>query len=230
MSKTIEHFGERLIKRKYSFKLNRDEFALINTHPSFNLSEEIFLKNGLEIENKDNKISYKQEWCEEYRKLCLQNYDLNMKYFNLLDKDEFNEKLDNFLNKHKNFKEVKDLKECEGMEGYYIMVLDEYKQVYIGQSTNIRKRIKHHWVSTLPFDRTLFPWYAVNTSVFSIDFFRPLDTTRIYVVDRMLNYTYEDWLISRIPKKFLINRIGGNVTLAIEAIASQNIRDFSKLQ
>ena len=30
----MEHFGLKLVKRKYSFKLNREEFAPISTKPS----------------------------------------------------------------------------------------------------------------------------------------------------------------------------------------------------
>ena len=67
-----------------------------------------------------------------------------------------------------------------------MMVLDKYKQAYIGKSDNIEQRIRHHWSQNKSFDRTLFPMYAVEKSVFSIDFFRALDTTRIYVWKRGL--------------------------------------------
>lgn len=43
------------------------------------------------------------EWCEEYRKLCLDNYDRNMMYFDRLDEASFNEALDFFCSGIKDF-------------------------------------------------------------------------------------------------------------------------------
>jgi hypothetical protein len=97
------------------------------------------------------------------------------------------------------------------------MVLDEYNQVYFGKANNIRTRIPQHWTKTLPFDRTLYPLYNKN-SIMSIDSFRALDTTRIYVWKRNLQDGLEDKLIKDFPMAFRCNRIGGDVTTGIEAI------------
>lgn len=93
-----------------------------------------------------------------------------MKYFKSLNKTDFENAITNFLNKYKGFRSVENLSDFDGICGYYIMVLDKYKQVYIGKSENIKRRILSHWSSTKAFDRTLFPMYAVETSCFSIDF------------------------------------------------------------
>ncbi len=60
-----------------------------------------------------------------------------------------------------------------------MLVLDEYKQVYIGQSTDIKSRILHHRSKKKPFDRLIFG--SVENSILSIDSFGALDTTRIYI-------------------------------------------------
>ena len=84
-----------------------------------------------------------------------------MKYFAKLDSIEFNKILNDFLEKYNKFKEVENLWDYDYVSGYYLMVLDEYKQVYIGKSEDIKRRIQSHWTAIKPFDRTLFPMYAV---------------------------------------------------------------------
>lgn len=219
---TVIHFGETLQKRKYSFKLVRDEFALPNTTPSLPKFNFLIKKNAY-ADSTCKK--YSQEWCEEYRKVCLQNYDLNMKYFASLSKDDFNDELEKYLWRHKGFHEIRKLAYCDGLEGYYMMVLDEYKQVYIGQTDDIKKRIKQHWRNTRSFDCTLFPMYNIN-SVFSIDFFRALDTTRIFVWESAADDQTEAELIDDFPKKYCTNRVGGGVHDALAAAATLNKREL----
>lgn len=78
------------------------------------------------------------------------------------------------------------------------MVLDNYRQAYIGQSWDMRKRIKKHWSWTKQFDRLL--WGRVQESVMSIDSFRTLDTTRI-VASRTINYdSLEAHLVRTFPR------------------------------
>lgn len=219
----MEHFGLKLVKRKYSFKLNREEFAPISTKPS-NPFFPTLAEMGAYTDSSGRE--YRQEWCQEYRKLCLANYDLNMEYFGRLDRASFERALDNFIKRHKEFVSVDDLGQYKDVEGYYIMVLDEYKQVYIGKSDDIAKRIRQHWSSMKPFDRTLLPMYAEKTSCFSIDFFRALDTTRIYIWKRRLTDGVEADLVADFPNIYCTNRIGGDVSNAIEALATMNVREF----
>lgn len=76
-----------------------------------------------------------------------------MKYFRSLSKEEFKEELRGFVGKNINFKEISDLTSVNGTSGYYIMVLDECAQAYIGTSRDIKKRIQQHWNRQMYFDR-----------------------------------------------------------------------------
>ncbi len=220
----MEHFGVKLINRGKSFAINREEFAIPNTYPSLPYMTSLNEKGAYDID--DDGWCYTEDWCNEYRELCLKNYDLNMSYFAKLDSCEFEDALKEFLSHHKKFIEIDNLNDVEEVEGYYIMVLDKYKQVYIGKSNDIKKRIKQHWSKTKPFDRTLFPMYAWEKSVLSIDAFRALDTTRIFVWKNKVSDGMERKLVKDFPSKFSTNRIGGDVTTAIEALASMNERDL----
>lgn len=203
----IFHFGVRLRKKAEGMKLTRENYAHVNNHSSFG----------------DNKI-YTDEFCEKHLKKVMQNYDINMKYFQSLDKGNFNEKLDEYLSKHHEFSQVFDLNDYEDKSGYYIMVLDDYCQIYIGTSRNIKRRVMNHWSKTKQFDRLLFG--GINNSILSIDSFRALDTTRVfaYVTDQVFNI--EDDLISGFPEQYIINRtIGGQLEGGLlEAIAHQKTR------
>lgn len=217
----MEHFGVKLIDRGNGFRLTRKGFAQINTKPSLPYFESLAKRNAYTDEH---GTAYSESWCAEYREICLKNFDRNMEYFSKLDKTAFDAALSSFLLKYKRFVEVSNLNDFNGVEGFYIMVLDEYKQAYIGKSEDIRKRIMQHWSKTKAFDRTLFPMYAWEKSTFSIDFFRALDTTRIYVWKRKMSDGIEAELIKGFPTQFCTNRIGGDVTSALQAIGTLNTR------
>lgn len=219
----MEYFGVKLIKRKYSFNLRREEFALINAKPSLPMFDSLIKRNAY-IDETGTK--YRKEWCEEYRKLCLQNFDLNMKYFSLLDREEFNIAICEFLKKYNGFNKISNLFGYSEVSGYYLMILDEYKQVYIGKTDDIKRRIQQHWSCSRPFDRTLFPLYGATTSCFSIDFFRALDTTRIYVWKKSLSDGIEKKLIKDFPEIYITNRIGGDISNGIEALSTIHKRTF----
>jgi hypothetical protein len=85
----------------------------------------------------------------------------------------------------------------DGVQGAYVMVLDRYKQAYIGQAWDIRARIKRHWSGTKQFDRLIFP--DKETSVLSIDSFRALDTTRIFAAKTGRGLELEQRLLSTFP-------------------------------
>ena len=219
----MEHFGVKLVNRGKSFNLTRDEFALISTKPSLPYFESLAERKAYADEQGS---AYSESWCAEYRELCLKNFDLNMEYFSKLDKTAFDAALSSFLSEYKQFAEVTSLNDFSGVEGFYIMVLDEYKQVYIGKTEDIKKRIMKHWSNTKPFDRTLFPMYAWNKSTFSVDFFRALDTTRIYAWKKRMSDGIEADLIRNFPAQFCTNRIGGDITNALQAIGTINKRQF----
>lgn len=214
---SIKHFGVTIKRFKYSFHINRDEFALFDPVPSLPAFS-CFIEDRAYTDETHSK--YSQEWGKRYRELCLKNYDLTMEYYKRLNKDEFNKAVNDFLDSHRRFKEVTNLDEYKEIEGYYIMILDEYKQAYIGKASNIKKRIRSHWSNTKKFDRVLLPAYNYKTSGFSIDFFRALDTTRIYAYKHKITNGIESRLVDSFPSKFSVNRIGGDINNLIQAIDS----------
>lgn len=144
----------------------------------------------------------------------------------MLDKCEFDIAVESFLYKYEVFEQVFDLNIYDKAEGYYVMVLDEYKQVYIGKAKDIKRRIMQHWSDTKPFDKTLWPMYEYNKSCFSIDFFRALDTTRIFAWKHTMSDGIESELVCSFPSEFCTNRIGGDISNKILALATINTRQF----
>ena len=200
-----EHFGITLGESKYGYKLNRDNFAIVNNKGSFG--------NG--------KI-YDEEWCKEKYKRCMKNFDINMQRLNSLDVNDFEREIDVFLEYHPLFQGVKDLKLYDHVSGYYMMVLDNYCQVYIGTSDNIKQRIMKHWSKVLPFDRVIFG--TVETSIISIDSYRAFDTTRIYVYKTNDIFTKEEELINSINPTYCCNRTkGGQLSNLKEAVMDRKI-------
>ena len=193
--------------------------------------------SGLKL-TRDNyleKINFKDSYAKKYYtdsviKVCIEdrlyNFDKNMKYFRSLLKEEFNNELNNFVSNDKNFEEITDLTSVNLESGYYIMVLDEYAQAYIGTSRNIKKRIQQHWSMQMLFDRMLFG--SKENSILSINSFRAIDTTRIFVNLTSNIYNLEDKFINQIDNKFLLNRtVGGALNGLPEAIANMKTRNFS---
>lgn len=200
------HFGVNVFARKYGLEISRENYAIINNRNSLGKYE----SEKIQYADEAGKF-YTDEWCRNYKELCLENYDLNMKFFDSLNHDEFENELKNFLKKNKNFVEIKDLNKYSYVSGYYIMVLDKFCQVYIGTTDDIKRRIQQHWSRTKNFDRLLFPMFEVEKSVLSIDSFRALDTTRIYVYKTKNTFSKEDGYINTFSKKFVTNRLGGGL-------------------
>ncbi len=201
----MTHFGITLRASKYGKELSRENYAIINNKSSF-LWKFTNLKDAYTDET---GRYYTDTWCRAYREKCLENFDLNMKFFQSLNHDEFEHEIMNFLQTHRQFKEIADLNEYDGISGYYLMVLDKYCQIYIGTTKNIKRRICQHWAYVKPFDRLLFPMDKVNTSIISIDSFRALDTTRIFIHATHNLYKQEDTFINCFPRQFISNRVGG---------------------
>lgn len=211
----MKHLGVVLRPRKYQPKLIREEYAIINKKPTLPIGQsDIYDETGQ---------FYSDEWCEKFRADCLYNFDLNMKYFSSLDHDDFDNALSDFVSTNGHFKRIYDLHDCDKMSGCYLMVLDEYNQVYIGISNDIKRRIQQHWDTTKSFDRLLFPWSGITTSILSIDSFRALDTTRLYVCCTDDYFDVEEDCIEHFPQKFILNRIpGGRIELVLTKCVLQN--------
>ena len=112
-----------------------------------------------------------------------------------------------FLNNYKEFVQLENLDETKNKSGYYIMILDEYKQLYIGTGQNIYKRLRRHLSENQEYCNLL--WGDVFNSKLSINSFRPFDTTRIYVYYTEKIYMFEDEYINYFDDKFVLNRTTG---------------------
>lgn len=87
------------------------------------------------------------------------------------------------------------------------MVLGEHRQVYVGQSNNIRKRIKTHWGGAVSISNAVFG--HADQSIMSIASFRALDTTEIYAteVPDFKRDKIEEDIESSFDRKYILNRI-----------------------
>ena len=194
-----------------------------------NINKAIYL--DLKYKNRD------EAFIEEQRKRIEYNYDLNMKYFASLDKEEFNEYLSKYVKKHK-FVEVNDLNKYKGKKGVYIIVLDQYKQVYIGLTDRgIKERIQEHWNTRKESDKLI--WGFAFNSRLSIDSFGALDTTRIFVKTNVDLHSSENRFVDEFDDKYLLNRTAGGigsvdtytgdrVAAVVAATANRKKRDFSQ--
>lgn len=252
----VNHFGIRFEETKTRMKLTRDNYAEIDRHGflkdksrkyilehwdyfekmkknlKFSETNLCLCPPALKYEKENDELVLSEEFCKLYQEECLTNYDLNMKFIKKLNQNSF-QKIVNEISSTYCMVSIKDLDECKNRKGIYMLVLDEYKQIYIGQtSRNLKERILKHWRNKPPFDKVLFG--ASNTSVISIDSYGVLDTTRIfvmYIYDKPNLDRYEEELIKRIPKQFLVNRIGGGIHFDtdydyLKAIKTINMRNM----
>lgn len=201
------HFGINVRAGKYGLRLSRDKYGMINNRSSFEI-----LMGGLDAEGAyEDRFErvYTDEWCEKHRRDCLKNFDNNIEFFSTLDKVEFNRIITAFLNNNSEFRQVDNLYDYSNVSGCYLMVLDDYCQVYFGVSDDIEKRIRQHWSGTKPFDRLLLPIGAVSSSKLPIDVFRAMDTTRLFACAMPDSFKKEDEYLRQIPSKFTLNRMQG---------------------
>ena len=114
------------------------------------------------------------------------------------------ETVNNFLDTNLQFKEITDLNIVKGIPGLYFLILDEYNVCYIGQASDIRKRIMRHWSKND---------YLTLTGI-GIDAFKAKDTTRIYAYpmsEKEYNSvnTLEYNLVESIPIQYTLNILSG---------------------
>ena len=106
------------------------------------------------------------------------------------------------------------MKEFLGVKGIYVMILDKYKQIYIGQSQrDVVARIIQHWSKRVEFENLLIG--GVDDSKLRIDSFGMLDTTRIFIeeVETSLLDKREEELVELIPEEYLVNIVAGGIKL-----------------
>lgn len=174
----------------------------------------------LGIKNKHSGLNtlfcgFEKEVIEERERRAYSNFDINMKRFSDISYEDFNNYLMDFVLKN-GYEEIFDLNCCKKQSGLYIMVLDEYKQVYIGLAKDLKTRIQQHWgrAQAKPLGKLVFG--SMENSVISINSFGPLDTTRIYM--RYIPYDsvseMERDAINEYDSQYLLNRVpGGKVIL-----------------
>lgn len=216
----VEHFGERISPGKYGHRLTRETYALVNKRsstriPANMLTEE--LRALLAPHYEDAELtSHTDEFCRRHREAALENFDLNMAFFAQIQSAPFESALAEMLRKNKRLRQVTDLRSLDREVGVYVLVLDDYRQAYIGQSSDMRRRIRSHWSGTKQFDRLL--WGGVGESVLSIDSFRALDTTRIFASCTFNVDAVESRLVRTFPPDYLLNRIGGGVPTGLRGL------------
>ncbi|WP_285117283.1 GIY-YIG nuclease family protein [Leifsonia sp. fls2-241-R2A-40a] len=217
---TVEHLGERVRAGKYGFRLTRDVYAVPskrNTKPiprEF-VSDEMWEEMSEIYEDDDHRI-YTDAWVAEWHDAVLENFDLNMAWFENIEPSAFEAVIAGMLAAEPKLQEVTDLRPLDGVSGVYVMVLDGYRQVYIGQATDIRARIKRHWSGVKQFDRLL--WAHKHESVMSIDSFRALDTTRVFAVRTGRPDMLEQKLVEAVPADYRLNRISGGTLSGLRGL------------
>lgn len=164
------------------------------------------------------KPEYMPGWTEEHfarRRLKADlNYDLNMRFFSALDQSAFTDYIAEKCHKWP-FTECFDLNEINGVPGIYMLVLDNFKQVYIGQSGDMCRRIRGHWSKKMSLERLICG--RVWNSVLSINSFGALDTTRIFYIPLTecsnLNtlFVAEEVIVSDFSPQYTLNRTAGGI-------------------
>lgn len=209
------HFGVKLRNKEGGNKLTSDNYV----------------KKG----DKDNAASFEESKLKLEK--VMTRFDLNMKYFKSLSREKFNEELDKFVALNK-FYEIKDLNSVAGIYGHYVMVLDEYCQVYIGTASRndgIKKRIPQHWREKISLARLgVGDGYSGSLA---IDSFRALDTTRIFVwrddectflEDYTANELWEGRLVAQFPIDYCLNQSMSHLPKGFlrERLRERNQRDL----
>lgn len=230
-SKSTMHFGILINSNKKNLKINRRDYAKIDkknhsissskreyekmkiykqlNDTFFQKIAKFYFDNYLNVFEDETLTTYTDKYCSEHQKDCLINYDLNMNFFGKIKYSDFEKMLSKLRKKFKKLEEIKDLSNYEKKGGLYILILDEYKQIYIGISKDIKKRILQHWTEKKEFSKLIFG--NVETSVLSIDSFGALDTTRIlvYETDKYKQLELEEKITSYVPQEYLLNRTKG---------------------
>ena len=184
--------------------MNIKHFGInIKEKPTNNINKEIYLSAKPE-----GLGGWKEEHYPLQRIKAEINFDANLLYFSSLNNDEFTKYINQKLKRFK-FKECFNLNELNFVEGIYMLVLDKYNQVYIGQSTNMKKRIISHWNSKKSLERLIFG--DIWKSILSIDSFGALDTTKIFYIKTSSYFTLEEKILKSFDNRYTLNRTAGGI-------------------
>lgn len=206
----LEHFGEGLNRSKFGFKMTRDMFAYPRRAPHQRLLRNEVPDdywNSVAWEYQDEEHTRRSDlYLLVQRDAALVHFDLSMRYFASLDIRSFEKALSHVL-AQADLCPVASLPDWDSASGVYVMVFDEYRQFYVGQAYDIRRRVKDHWIRRKSFDRLLFgDKYA---SIFPVDEFRPLDNTQLFAMRSDSPFDLESDLVAASDPRFTLNRIDG---------------------
>lgn len=203
-SREVDYKTKRLLEDARTFFEHRGRYPLLLPSCYYSIPNDMF----------SDYEHFTEEFVRKHYQDCMRNYDLNMAYFETLDFAKFDRQLSSFVKKNK-FREITDLQDLVGISGIYILVLDKYKQVYIGKSDSskgMKSRILSHWSGKKEFSRLIFG--DVENSILSIDVFGALDTTRIFVREYRWSQdldAVERKLVEAFDTKFRLNRVAGGL-------------------
>lgn len=186
----IEYFGLRLKEKEDGMQLTRENLLNVNTGVTLNPK-----RKGEHYTNQEQFI---------FKEKALQNFDCNMTRYSKLNGKLFNNYVKSILTSFPTANFVTNLTSFEKKSGVYIMILDNYSQLYIGGSKDIALRIRQHWTNKMAVDRLIFG--SVQNSKLSIDSFRALDTTRIIIIEEANWSDLEVAVSSLIPNEMNLQR------------------------
>jgi len=215
------HFGERLRASKFGHLMTREMYAYPSRSPHSRLRREDMTDSFWEdvswayVDEEHTTLS--NAFLLTHRDAALVNFDLSLRYFASLDPGEFELALERVLAAGEGLTPVQSLADWDGVEGVYVMVFDEYRQFYVGQSGDLRKRIKGHWSKRKSFDRVLFG--SPYKSILAVDELRALDTSRIYALATATPFDVERRTEAAADRRFCLNRMMGGEPDAAATIA-----------
>lgn len=192
---TVTHFGETIGAEAPDREMTREGFArprrrIEQTIRSESVSASLWNELSWMFED-EKRTALSDEYILRQRSAALVNFDLSMRYFSTLSRDEFDSALARCL-KAGGFQQVSDISSFRGIRAAYVLVFDSYCQFYVGQALDVAAAVVRHWLEPARFDRLLAG--SEYESVFPVDEFGPLDNTRIF--------------ISRAPDRHAVQRAG----------------------
>jgi hypothetical protein len=225
----VQHFGERMGSSRFGHVMTRPLSGYPSRTPHQQLRREqvpatLWADRAWQFRDED-QTRFSDAFLLWNRDCALRNLDLSLAYFDTLDAVEFETAL-GALTKERSMQPVEDLAAWEGVEGVYVMVFDRFTQVYIGQSNDIRKRIRQHWTSRKSFDRLVYG--TPYDSILPVDELRALDTTRLYAARTRNSDALEKRLERAADPRFVLNRIAGGAFNPLEALLTgTRVRDHA---
>lgn len=137
----------------------------------------------VEKEHKKRTDEYGNERYKEYIHdidKYVQNVSINLESFLKLNKNDFESEIGRIVSKY-HFVQVENISSFKNC--LYLVILDDYKQFYVGKSErSLKNRMRKHWTAKIVPGRHLWDG-GFESSRIKFDDFKIFDTTRIFVCD-----------------------------------------------